>query len=36
MKFQAGTHKKAISMSMDDCLTVVKPSVLEFNYHVTS
>ncbi len=36
IKFQAGTHEKAISMSMDDYLKVVKPKVLEFSYHVTS
>ena len=36
IKFQAGTHEKAISMSMDDYLKAVKPKVLEFSYHVTS
>ena len=34
--FQAGTHKKAIRMSMDDYRKLVKPQVLEFSYHVTS
>jgi Ala-tRNA(Pro) deacylase len=34
--FQAGTHEKAIRMSMDDYRKLVKPRVLEFSYHVTS
>lgn len=34
--FQAGTHKKAIRMSMDDYRKLVRPKVLEFSYHVTS
>jgi len=34
--FQAGTHDKAIRMSMDDFRKLVKPKVLEFSYHVTS
>jgi len=36
IKFQAGTHKKAISMSMDDYRKLVKPRVLEFSYHMMS
>ncbi len=36
IKFQAGTHDKAISMSMDDYRRLVGPKVLEFGYHVTS
>ncbi len=36
IKFQAGTHEKAISMSIDDYRKLVKPRVLEFSYHVTS
>ena len=36
IKFQAGTHEEAISMSMDDYRKLVKPKVLEFSYHVTS
>lgn len=34
--FQAGTHKKAVRMSMDDYRKLVRPKVLEFSYHVTS
>jgi Ala-tRNA(Pro) deacylase len=34
--FQAGTHDKAIRMSMDDYQRLVKPKVLEFSYHMTS
>lgn len=34
--FQAGTHDKAIRMSMDDYQKLVAPKVLEFSYHVTS
>jgi len=34
--FQAGTHDKAIRMSMDDYRKLVAPKVLEFSYHVTS
>ncbi|MHC4425412.1 MAG: aminoacyl-tRNA deacylase [Planctomycetota bacterium] len=34
--FQAGTHEKAIRMSMDDYQKLVEPKVLEFSYHVTS
>ncbi|MEA3227397.1 MAG: YbaK/EbsC family protein [Planctomycetota bacterium] len=36
IKFQAGTHEKAIRMSMDDYRRLVKPKVLEFSYHVMS
>ncbi|MBA7716779.1 hypothetical protein ES703_125856 [subsurface metagenome] len=34
--FQAGSHEKAIRMSMDDYRKLVEPKVLEFSYHVTS
>jgi len=34
--FQAGTHEKAIRMSMDDYRKLAAPRVLEFSYHVTS
>jgi Ala-tRNA(Pro) deacylase len=34
--FQAGTHDKAIRMSMDDYRKLVEPKVLEFSYHMTS
>jgi Ala-tRNA(Pro) deacylase len=34
--FQAGTHEKAIRMSMDDYKKLVEPKVLEFSYHMTS
>lgn len=34
--FQAGTHEKAIRMSMDDYRRLVAPKVLEFSYHTTS
>ena len=34
--FQAGTHEKAIRISMDDYKKLVEPKVLEFSYHVTS
>ena len=34
--FQAGSHEKAIRMSMDDYRKLVAPQVLEFSYHVTS
>ncbi len=34
--FQAGTHEKAIKMSMADYRKLVKPKVLEFSYHVAS
>lgn len=33
--FQAGTHEKAISMSMADYRKLVSPKVLEFSYHPT-
>jgi Ala-tRNA(Pro) deacylase len=36
IKFQAGSHDKALSMKMDDYLRLVKPKVLEFSYHTTS
>jgi len=34
--FQAGTHEKAIRMSMDDYRKLVAPKVLEFSHHVAS
>ena len=34
--FQAGTHEKAVSMSMDEYRKLVKPKVLDFSYHVMS
>jgi len=34
--FQAGTHEKAIRMSMDDYRKLVEPKVLQFSYHMTS
>ncbi|MBN2183397.1 MAG: YbaK/EbsC family protein [Sedimentisphaerales bacterium] len=34
--FQAGTHDKAIKMSMDDFVNLVEPKVLEFSYHMSS
>ncbi|MCK4294204.1 MAG: YbaK/EbsC family protein [Planctomycetes bacterium] len=34
--FQAGTHEKAVRMSMADYRRLVEPKVLEFGYHVTS
>jgi len=34
--FQAGTHEKAIRMSMDDYRQLVAPKILEFGCHVTS
>jgi Ala-tRNA(Pro) deacylase len=34
--FQAGTHDKAIRMSMNDYRKLVAPQVLEFSYHLTS
>jgi prolyl-tRNA editing enzyme YbaK/EbsC (Cys-tRNA(Pro) deacylase) len=34
--FQAGTHEKAIRMSMDDYRKLVEPKVLNFSYRVTS
>jgi Ala-tRNA(Pro) deacylase len=34
--FQAGTHEKAIRISMDDYRRLVKPKVLEFSYHMTA
>jgi Ala-tRNA(Pro) deacylase len=34
--FQAGTHKKAVRMSMNDYRKLTQPKVLEFSYHATS
>jgi Ala-tRNA(Pro) deacylase len=34
--FQAGSHDKAVRMSMADYIKLVKPKVLEFSYHTTS
>jgi len=34
--FQAGTHEKAIKMSMNDYRKLVAPKVLEFSYHITT
>jgi Ala-tRNA(Pro) deacylase len=34
--FQAGTHNKAIRMSMDNYRKLVKPKVIGFSYHMTS
>ncbi len=34
--FQAGSHEKAIRMSMADYRKLVQPKVLEFSYHMTS
>ena len=34
--FQAGSHEKAIRMSMDDYRKLVAPQVLEFSYHISS
>jgi Ala-tRNA(Pro) deacylase len=34
--FQAGSHEKAVRMSMDDYRKLVAPTVLEFSYHTTS
>ncbi|MHC4396507.1 MAG: aminoacyl-tRNA deacylase [Planctomycetota bacterium] len=34
--FQAGTHDKAVRISMADYIKLVKPKVLEFSYHTTS
>jgi len=36
IKFQAGTHDKALSIKMDDYRRLVEPKVLEFSYHTTS
>ena len=33
--FQAGAHDKAIRMSMDDYIRIVKPKIMEFGYHST-
>ncbi|MHC4324485.1 MAG: aminoacyl-tRNA deacylase [Planctomycetota bacterium] len=34
--FQAGTHEKAIRMSMEDYRKLAGPKVLDFSYHTTS
>jgi Ala-tRNA(Pro) deacylase len=34
--FQAGSHEKAIQMSMADYQKLIKPKILEFSYHITS
>jgi Ala-tRNA(Pro) deacylase len=34
--FQAGSHEKAIRMSMADYMKLVAPDVMEFSYHMTS
>jgi len=34
--FQAGSHEKAIRMSMADYRKLVEPKVLEFTYHLTT
>jgi Ala-tRNA(Pro) deacylase len=34
--FQAGSHEKAIRMSMADYRKLAQPKVLEFSYHMTS
>jgi len=34
--FQAGSHDKAIRMSMADYIKLAKPKVLEFSYHTIS
>ena len=34
--FEAGTHEKAVKMSMADYRRLVKPMVLDFSYHATS
>lgn len=34
--FQAGSHEKAVRMSMTDYMKLVEPKVLDFSYHVTS
>ena len=36
IKFQAGTHEKTISVSMDDFRKLARPRGLEFSYHVMS
>ena len=33
--FQAGSHKKALRMSMEDYRRLVKPKLLNFSYHTT-
>jgi Ala-tRNA(Pro) deacylase len=34
--FQAGTHDKAVHMSMADYRKLVSPKVLEFSYHISA
>jgi len=36
IKFQAGSHEKAIRMDMADYKKLVAPNVLEFSYHLTT
>lgn len=36
IKFQAGSHDKALSIRMDDYRRLVEPKVLAFSYHTTS
>ena len=33
--FQAGTHEKAVRMSMEDYLKLAKPRILDFSYHMS-
>ena len=35
LTFQAGTHEKAITMSMTDYRKMVEPKILDFSYHTT-
>ncbi|HUW18431.1 MAG TPA: YbaK/EbsC family protein [Sedimentisphaerales bacterium] len=34
--FQAGTHEKAVRMSMDDYRKLASPTVFEFSYHISA
>jgi Ala-tRNA(Pro) deacylase len=34
--FQAGSHEKAVRMSMTDYRKLVTPKLLEFSYHMTT
>jgi len=34
--FQAGSHDRAVRMSMDDYRKLVEPKVLDFSYHMAS
>lgn len=36
IKFQSGTHDRAVRMAMRDYRKLVKPRVLEFSYHMSS